>query len=290
MTGKTASTEPIYVWLILKLLRNYVIIGSRTRNPPTHSPTHSKAAVKRVYKAHHTGDGNGGFCTAIGPQAISIQFLDPDGDWAHDAKRFWKQGFMEPSVGHDRTECNPLFAYSQAGGDNLALRLDTSPILGFHLVTSLSKLTPNSPYHLETVDTDGPLDNAVKAAKLQFRSWCDAFRKLVRKSSDGSALRLRFFVGDAIRFVIALNQLRGIEVGEIGNGYGRVGSATPLHLDADDYCTKAKTPAPLSFDVVDISYLGDSIGFLNLVPYITPLFKSVSAVLYANIRMVNGAK
>jgi hypothetical protein len=62
---------------------------------------------------------------------------------------------------------------------------------------------------------------------------------------------------------------------EVANCYSRPGSAKPLVLDKYD--------GPTTFDVVDTSYLVDSIGFHNLIPYVIPLFASNISILYTNI-------
>ena len=194
------------------------------------------------------------------------------GDWAKFYEQFWKNG-TDSEDNENRTHCNPLFAYSLAGGDEFTVRGETSPLLGFHLITSLAKLHRNSPYFLgETGGRDGQLEVAVKAAKLQFRMWCDAFRRAV----SSSRILLRFICCDAISFVIGLIKDQRM-LGEVANRYSRPGSTKPLCLDKYD--------GPTTFDVVDTSYLVDSIGFHNLIPHVIPLFASNASILYTNTLM-----
>jgi hypothetical protein len=244
-----------------------------------------RAAVKKTYKEHHRGDGDGGFCSAAGPHAIHVQAADPNGDWAHDSKRYWETGAVDfPLVDRtSRPHSNPLFIYSQAGGNVLALQHQISPLPGFHLGLSLSTLTNDSPYYHEPFD-GGPLNKAVETSKVQFQTWCSSFRRLIRASrgTHAKVLRIRFLISDPVSFCVALNQLKTGESGQIANRYSRSGAARPLVLNNQDYRADSKDPAPFSFDVVDASSLVDSMGFINLMPSVIPLLSNRSAVVYTN--------
>jgi MYND finger len=242
-----------------------------------HDPTTSfsgafRKSVKAIYENSHQGVESQGFCKSSGPQAMSIQLRYPEGDWYKYSRKFWRTGSDNPSK--NNSHCNPLFAYSKAGGSRFAVRKDTDPLLGFHLVTSLSKLTRDSPYRCIVADDNGQLNAAVKASILQFETWCASFR---RSFLRGNSI-LRFLVGDAVSFCAAL----GLRNGHI---YSRPGSAGPLQLDGQDYLDKR---APLTFNVVDTSFLVDSVGFHNLVPFVIPLFASNATVLYTSTIILGG--
>lgn len=242
-----------------------------------HDPTTSfsgafRNAVKVIYENSHEGVELQGFCKSAGPQAMSVQLRYPKGDWCKHSRRFWRTGSDNSSK--NDSHCNPLFAYSSAGGSHFAVRKDTDPLLGFHLVTSLSKLTHHSPYRCDVADDNGQLNAAVKASLLQFETWCASFR---RSFLRGNSI-LRFLVGDAVSFCSALGL-------QNGNVYSRPASTVPLQLDGSDYLDKR---APLTFDVVDTSFLVDSVGFHNLVPFVIPLFASNATILYTSTTILGG--
>jgi MYND finger len=293
-TGQYGDCLRIINTETLNLLRHYW--QQYSEQTPDAISKDFKASVKVVYERNHQGDGNGGFCRSAGPHAMTVQVLDPDGDWALDAKRYWKTGSVDfpRATRSTRPHCNPLFIYSQAGGSHLSMRTDQSPMSGFHLGMSMSTLTLNRSYYYETLPDDSPLENAVKSAKVQFQSWCDSFRRLVctarQSTCNHTALRIRFIVADAISFCIALNQRGNQELGEIANRYCRPGSAKPLQLDGDDHLENSQDAAvPSSFDVVDTSFLVDCVGFLSLIPYVVPLFASNASILYTNTILSDGS-
>ena len=265
-----ASEYAIYLRIInietLNLLAHY---WTQYCNPTSAFYKSYRAAVTKIYKEEYKDSECPGFSKAAGPQSLSINLLHHYGDWVKAFEQYWKNGtFADDTAG--RTRCNPLFAYSQAGGDKFTVRKDSLPLSGFHLITSLTKIHRSSPYFLaETGDSNGQLERAVKTAKLQFRIWCDAFRRAV----SNSRIQIRFICCDAISLIIALNKDQQM-LGEVANRYSRPGSAKPLYLDKYD--------GPTTFDVVDTSYLVDSIGFHNLIPYVLPLFASDTSVLYTN--------
>jgi hypothetical protein len=248
-----------------------------------------KAATKKLYDTYHRDLNSLGLTRSAGPQAMSLELSAKSADggdkaWQRSSGRYWLRGTVdiEDTV---RPYYNPLFAYSGASGSTLAIRKDTNPLLGFHLITGLAQLTSDSPYSPES-RTTGVLKSSISAAKLEFRTWCDSFRRRVR--STAQSIRLRFMVADATSFCIALCHLKDPTLGVIANRYARPGSLKTLELNGPDYVIDSLSPAPTSFEVVDTNYLADSSGFLNFVPYILPLFSSVSSVLYTNTIIEQG--
>ena len=113
--------------------------------------------------------------------------------------RYWKTGvtFDEPGKVVKANEINPTFAYSVTG-KGFAVQTDSGfdPILSFHLaeiVTPVSGSQSN-----KAITTSG----FVKGAVEEFRRWCLAFNKRVK---EGSSLKIRFLVGNAITACRALH-------------------------------------------------------------------------------------
>lgn len=194
------------------------------------------------------------------------------------AKKFWEACTVN---GESHRLFNPLFTLSDTSGSGFAVHHDTSPFAGFHLATSVSKLTPDSLYYPGHGDC-GTLKDAVNFAEMQWDSWCMAFVNTLHSSTHKDALRIRFFVGDAIALCMALHELR-VPV-DIAICYSRPGSARPLKLNGNDYLSNSKTPAPKVFNAIDTSYLVDHVGILNVLPHVVRALQSTTSVLYTSTR------
>lgn len=167
---------------------------------------------------------------------------------------------------------NPLLAYSQQYGEHFRNHQDISPYYGFHLGSSVSPI-------LQKMDLLSP---AAKHAKLQFRKWIRAFRRLLR-GQYRDKLRIRFIVSDAVSFAIGLERLRS------GRGpsniYSRPWSGESLCLD-NGKSGNEDDRLPTAFNVIETGYVVDRVGFLNLAPSIIPLLKSPVSVLYTSTNQI----
>ena len=198
--------------------------------------------------------------------------------------QWWKTGTIEKDTvekGATRQQCNPLCFYSSTGGEKFTIHYRTNPMSGFHLSCGVTEITKESVGWWEREQGETDRDNVAIAAKIQFKNWCDAFRRAVKKAdaSNGN-LRIRFFVGDALQFCIGLKHLKDTKSTAM-NIYSRPWSITPLTFDGEGYSSDSNDPAPLTFNVIDTSNLIDDVGFYNLLTSVVPLLDpSPSTVLY----------
>jgi len=198
----------------------------------------------------------------------------------HYANYFWKSGSLDKPSRPNERQCNPLAVFSAVAGDRFSVHYRTNPLAGFHLAASLTELTPDAQLALTHEKTK---QKVLGTAKMEFKAWCTAFQKMAKTTIEGKSktgrLRLRFFVGDAINFCLAMNQLRTSHTDEF-NAYSRPWSSTPLRLDGPGF-PNGFDRAPLSFNVIDAGNLADDVGFLNILTATIPLLEqSAAAVLY----------
>ena len=257
-------------------------------NSTTAFRTRVKSAVKEIYDMIKDCE-NPDLARACGARCLDLAQLDPSEDYLRAAVRIWKRAVDSPANQYP----NPLFVYSQGGGSRFCVDCEQCPYYGFHLVTSISAISPDSPFHLD-LRGKGVVDRVEEAARNQFGLWCAAFCQLVRDSiqeskSNNNAtnldLRIRVFVGDALAFVDGLKRHNsGSDLGVI---YSRPYSSRPLSL-IDDF--KDPEYAPRAFHVIDAGYLVDSFGFLNIVPGVIQLLRRVrdgASVIYTSIQVNN---
>ena len=255
-------------------------------NSTTAFRTRVKSAVKEVYDMIKDCE-NPSLPKACGARCLDIAQLDPSGDYLQAPLRIWKRAVDSPANQYP----NPLFVYSQGGGSRFCVDCEQCPYYGFHLVTSFSAISPDSPFHLD-LRGKGVVDRVEEAARNQFGLWCAAFCGLVRDSIQNSKsnndetnidLRVRVFVGDPLAFVNGLKRYNsGSDVGAI---YSRPYSSRPFCL-IDDF--KEPEYAPSAFHVIDAGYLVNSFGFLNIVPGAIQLLRRVqdgASVLYTSIQV-----
>ena len=192
--------------------------------------------------------------------------------------QWWKHGRVDKVIG---TDLNPLFLYSSCGGDKFSMHYRTNPLNGYHLAAGVTEMTRESPYYFPRQGT--LRDNVLDAAKRQFRLWCDAFRRAVKRAQtekDKGSLRIRFYCGDAVNFCLALKCYRDDKTSAI-NLYSRPWSVAPITFDGDNYLPDAIEAAPLSFNVIECSNTSDEVGFTNLMTSTIPLLEpAASSVIY----------
>ncbi|KAK3504189.1 hypothetical protein B0T13DRAFT_393744 [Neurospora crassa] len=178
-----------------------------------------------------------------------------------------------------RRVINPLFTTPSPG-----VRIDHScdPLQGFHLAPAYLPIVGQPPpdeglSHLERLEA---------VAKQEFADWCNSFRRAWRKGR----ITLRFFIGDALAFAHTLQHHKAEDLGypidpTFGNWYRFRDSFDPLILDSDDYrivpSESNRSPAPISFHVIDTSSLADDLGALNVLIAASPLLENrLAATLY----------
>ncbi|OQV09597.1 hypothetical protein CLAIMM_13704 [Cladophialophora immunda] len=230
----------------------------------------SKAAMQRAMesRAYHLG-GTSSVISGLRSAAPASTGAIHDAPKLH--QHYWDHGSTDRE-GNDsrRTDTpNPMFVT-----DRSTLHYGTDPLLGFHLATAYTPLTEQSPFHSEAMTHDSSCFRVVEAAQLQFRSWARSLRQY-----PVSCLTIRFFAGDAISFLYALQQKKITRSERAAGVYRDPYHAEPLVLDGEEYTDS--TRAPLTFGVIDTSNLIDHVGALNLLVAATPLLdEGRSASLY----------
>ena len=201
----------------------------------------------------------------------------------HLFDRFWKTGRVEPLAKpkdpNPKDLANPLLMFSSSGRDYLTITYRTHPLESFHLAASFTDLTPDSAFYQGPDEGNKvPDDLALEMGKAQFDAWCKAFKQVARDSK--SRLRLRFFIGDALNFCLALQHRLKNPTAPPLNIYPGPWSSQPLQLDSADYDSQSADRAPSSFNVIETSNLADDVGLLNLLVSTTPLLAAAPSVLY----------
>ncbi|KAJ5591619.1 uncharacterized protein N7459_001988 [Penicillium hispanicum] len=187
-------------------------------------------------------------------------------------KDYWKYGTtaMDPPTRLQAIHFNPMFI---AQDDIMALHYGLDPLLGFHLVTCYAPITPASELHVQ-LPKDIQGDGLVQTAQNEFKCWMRSFRSRFATNS----VILRFFTGDAMAFAYTLQERRMPQSPTCAHWYRDRYHYEPLSLNEQDY---SGGTAPLLFNVIDTSNLGDHIGPLNILTATSPLLRNeLSAVLY----------
>ena len=173
---------------------------------------------------------------------------------------------------------NPLFAFSIGSGEEFSINACSSPLMGFHLAASIAPLASDS-IHGTLKRTDNKIIKVKLLALLQFKEWCDSFKKFAKSSR----VYLRFFVGDAIALCHAFHQLGTRISSNMLSSYVQPWSGTPLVIDGINYFGNP----PLVFNVVDASNLTDTIGSLNLLVSVIPILEqSPATILHTDVKFL----
>ena len=201
---------------------------------------------------------------------------------------FWRYGVygLHPL---NKNKVNPLIIYSAASGDCNALWDLSLPSTGLHCASGLAPLSESSPNYVATAEP--PCDLLPKTfpsfavLAREFENWCESFTTMASDPIKSKRLRFRFFVGDSMSLCYGFAQL--CHPGGINplQCYPHPTTGVSLVLDGAGYLPNAAFPAPLSFNVIDASDLGDTDGVLNiLVSTIPRLKRSPSTVLFTESR------
>jgi hypothetical protein len=230
-----------------------------------------KLGIQKSVNAKEAFFGSGHIMTGVRSAApVGLQSMQ---DVADLHRHFWDYGITDkdPDILSQAKLPNPMFA-SQVT-DTFTLHYGTDPLLGFHLATAYTPLTPGSPLRPKPLGKSN-LHIVVEAARIQFRAWAISFR---RRACSG--LILRFFAGDALAFCHTLQHKRKTKRDTSAHCYRGSYHLEPLMLDGEDYSVLGK--GPLSFDVIDTSNLADHVGALNVLIAASPLLtNNVFASLY----------
>src|SRR5579871_4689497 len=171
----------------------------------------------------------------------------------HYTNHWWRHGTLEK---RHVTDCNPLLLFSSTGGDRFSIHYRTNPLNAYHLASGITETTNDSPYYFPRGEGRTARENVLLAANGQFRLWCDAFRRAVKR--ENGTLRIRIFCGDAVNFCMSLKHFR-VTKERSANFYSRPWSITPLALDGDDYLPDAAHQAPLTFNIIETSNISDEV-------------------------------
>ena len=230
-----------------------------------------KSGIQKAKDAKFRFTGHGTVLTGFRSAAPVVTRSLRDLTELHE--QFWDHGIMDraPEVMTKAKHPNPMFASLLT--DTFTLHYGTDPLLGFNLATAYIPFVSGSPLYLES-SSNSHLPKAVRAARLQFRVWCESFRR-----SALQGLKIRFLAGDALAFCHTLQHKQLSAASISANWYRAQYDLNQLILDGEDYTTTGK--APLSFNVIDTSNLMDHIGAINLLVAASPLLdRSLSATLY----------
>jgi len=199
--------------------------------------------------------------------------------------RFWETGVVGglPEFTETATYINPLFVYSNIGGDQCLIHYGTDPILGFHCAAAFAETLPSSklsesltPY-TKTSSLEENVHRLARTAVLEFKSWCVAFKSVADPARNGepSSLAIHNFRGDAVKFCYSLQSVLG-KIDATANLFHTCAAPwnCPLNFSPNSGFV-------CQYDVIDTSNLADHVGLLNVLTCALPLLKaSANAVLY----------
>lgn len=233
---------------------------------------HFKSAMKK--SDEHKGKAYGpGSTVYTAARSAAPVYLPMAHDLQHTMLNMWEQdvaGVVDAPARYP----NPTFA--TALSDSVTLAFPSNPLLSFHLATAGLDLAELSPLRLDTSAEEGaPHSKFVRAAKLQFSEWTNAFKRL------SSNLVIRYIAADCFAFCQTLQ-------GSLGTGqttanfYRRQLDMRPLVLSEAAYGEVGM--APRQFDVIDTSNLSDHSGILNILVSAGPLLRDKPwSTLYAEV-------
>ncbi|CAG7946889.1 unnamed protein product [Penicillium nalgiovense] len=210
---------------------------------------------------------------ATGIRAAAPACMQATLDLRHLYKSYWAFGTTETDEAARSlaVNFNPMFVPKDG---NMFLHYGTDPVLGFHISSCYAPIEPTSP-HSGSSSEKPELHEIIKCTRTEFGTWTKSFRA----HSTADLITLRFFVGDAVAFVYALQQLRITGPSKSPHCYRDHYHFEPLVLDDEKY---SDASAPLVFDIIDTSNLIDHLGTLNLLTATSPLLRnSFSATLYS---------
>ncbi|KAG9098370.1 hypothetical protein FS749_003953 [Ceratobasidium sp. UAMH 11750] len=169
------------------------------------------------------------------------------------------------------TILNPTFCYSHIHGEAFDVYDVTFP-QGYHFASAFA------PVEVDPIGSN--VTSAMAKAKQQFKASCLA----LQASRKANALKLRFFVGDAIALCKALESYAksGEPKTEV---FAAPWRAAPI--DLTEHAASESKP-PVSFDVIDTSMLVGFLGIPTILLATQPLLKkrpASQAVMYMDISL-----
>ncbi|KAF9528002.1 hypothetical protein CPB83DRAFT_894720 [Crepidotus variabilis] len=219
-------------------------------------------------KVNHTKDD-----TAVARAAAPLTSFVKTTSGFQGQQFYWSFGITMTRDNYDtklptELRANPLFGYTSVrSGFNVCPR--TNPIVSYSIAPELVRVKGN-PY-------SGPKASAAdlgQCAKDQFSSWCESFRKKIRRIdlNEKSRLVIRFFAGDALALCQALH-ITATEKEMKTSVRAGWWSLQEVDFCDQDYGPNAKVPAPVKFNLIDTSTVSDDVGLVNLVIAATPLLQ-----------------
>src|SRR5271170_4561077 len=153
-----------------------------------------------------------------GMRSVGAPCLNAMDSVAEEFIRFWETGVVGslPELTETATFVNPLFVYSNIGGDQCLIHYGTDPILGFHCAAAFAETLPGSklsgslnPYtRISSLEEN--VHRLCRTAVLEFKSRCAAFKSVADRSRrKPSSLAIYNFCGDAVKFCYSLQSALG---------------------------------------------------------------------------------
>ncbi|KAF8070472.1 hypothetical protein FPV67DRAFT_1413720 [Lyophyllum atratum] len=187
--------------------------------------------------------------------------------------RYWKTGvtFSNPIEVAAAKHLNPTFAYSLEG-EGCNVHYGTDPLATFHLAPLFGNAKRNV-----------TIDDAVRAAQVQFDTWCSAFYTSL---STPFPPTVRMFLGEFTAACRSLNAFAMTSTLNLGVPVAQWKTQL-IQLNQDDYM---RGSAPALFNVIETSNLEDHLGLLNLLSATVPLLSmsTRSTVLYVESLLFRG--
>jgi len=213
-----------------------------------------------------------------GFRSIGAPCLDAGEVIIESFQKFWDTGVAGslPELTKDATCLNPLFVYSEVGGNRCTIHYGTDPILGFHCSSAFVDMASDSKPYKQNVTLKEKMYRLARTAVVEFKEWCIAFQSLAQEAqNDPTLLFIHMFCGDALEFCYALQTTLGkLDVGE--NLFRTC--AAPWRIPVNFH---AGSEFVHLFDVIDTSNIADHVGLLNILICALPLLKSsASATCY----------
>lgn len=239
------------------------------------SATQDKARDKFMKDFHHSREKFTGVSLS-GLRSIGAPFMDAHIPVIEAFEGYWRTGVVGglSEFSEDAIHLNPLFVYSNIGGDKCVIHYGADPIYGFHCGTAFAETTHPSPLKQfsQNATLQENIDLLSKTAVLEFNSWCSAFQSFARQAlHDPSHGRIYNFCGDALEFCYSLQSALG-KIERDANFYETC--AAPWKVQVD-FVNASGFMGP--FDVIDTSNIADHVGLLNILICALPLLKSVSS-------------
>ncbi len=233
----------------------------------TETQSFERRLENALEKAREQRRGSAVFLTAF--RAAIPAHLDVLTILSNLNKHYWKYGSIDlkekdiASAKHP----NPMFLTLD---DESTIHYGTDPLTGFHIAAAIAPLRPDSRWFKETRGLSQQ-ERLIAVAREEFRNWVLSYKE------SFCSVTLRFCVANALAFAHTLQHRRTTGADQAG-WHRDQNQLQPLVLDGPDY---ASNTAPLTFDIIDTSNVGDHLGALCLLTATSPLLRNqTTSALY----------